>query len=119
MVKVPSVKASTFQQQLRAAMNDQSVSARELGKRLRPDSPENGRRMVQKYLRAVKPQTPRRERRRELAAALGLPADTFEEDETDLATALLERLFPVVDQIAREFHMRETAKLADVKRDVA
>ncbi len=79
-------------------MGQQGVSGRELGRRLRPDAPESGRRMVQEYLagRAL----PRRKRRREIAAALGLPDDAFEESDPVAARlSLIEDLMAEVREL--------------------
>jgi hypothetical protein len=79
----------TFATRLRNAMEMQDVSGVKLGRAIRPDAPEHGRRMVQDYLAGMT--MPRLKRRRELAVGLGLPEDAFDEadeKEDDLVTAL-------------------------------
>lgn len=87
LAKVPPM---TYADRLRKVMADKGVSVRELGKRLRPDSPETGRRTVQKYLAAVNPDTPGEARRKEFAAALGAPELDEEEDLVATLTHALE-----------------------------
>lgn len=95
-------------------MEQQNVSARELGRRLSPQAPENGRRMVTDYLSPTDPVLPKRKRRRELAVLLGLEADALDDDEEQMASAIALRLMPsLVEGIAdalRELGRRDGAR---------
>lgn len=86
------------------------MSARELGRRLRPDMPEYGRRMVVSYLSPTEQVLPRKKRRRELAHALGLPDDAFDEQEaaSPMVAELMERIRPVLNEYARELERVST-----------
>lgn len=71
-----------------------------MGAVIRPDNPESGRRMIQDYLAAEHPAVPRRARRREIARALGLPEEQFDEDEDPaLVAELMRQLTPLIHDV--------------------
>lgn len=80
-----------FSERLRWALNDQGMSVNELGRRLRPDDPKVGKRIVRRYLSPTGAK-PRAGRRQELAVLLGLEADALDDEDADLFAALVDQL---------------------------
>jgi transcriptional regulator with XRE-family HTH domain len=69
----------TFALRLRQAMDEQSISIRELSRRLSPDNPEGTRSLIHKWLKGK--HVPSRTSRRAVAIAMGVSPDHFLEDD--------------------------------------
>ena len=95
-----------FSKRLRIVLDREAVSARELGRRLRPDNHEVGRRTVARYLNGtVAPSVTRRE---QIAVALGVSAEDLADDdeESDPVADLMRSLQALVRSAIREEALR-------------
>lgn len=81
MSNVAEAEPQTYAEWLQARMEDRGLSQRELGKLLRPDSPETARRAVRRYLRGM---VPTQRTREHISGVLGTkdlgPDDPAEDD---------------------------------------
>ena len=86
-------RQATFGRRLRADLEAQKVSVRELGRRLNPNEPQVGRRAVHKYL--ADKHVPRRSTRARLAVALGFEPGRYDDEDDEEEDLLLELLSTV------------------------
>lgn len=93
---------SGFGRKLRFVLEREDVSARELGRRLRPDNHEVGRRTVARYLNGTV--SPSRARRELIASVLGVQSAEFadEDEEGDPVEALMSSIRAIVRSAVRE-----------------
>jgi transcriptional regulator with XRE-family HTH domain len=108
------MERTPFGSRLRAELDRQRVSNRELARRLDPTDPEGARRSVARWLapkgRAVTPSAPNIAA---IAAALGVRPEDLEpeedEEESDLAMRMLEMIREVVRTEIRQAGPEEAA----------
>ena len=81
MTEMINAGAESYAVWLQARMDERGLTQRQLGKLLRPDSPETARRAVRRYLKGM---IPTERSRQSIAHALGTsdlgPDDTAEDD---------------------------------------
>lgn len=100
MATASQVRRLRFAFELRQALDDSGQSVRGLSRRLNPESPETARSNLSRWLRGA--HVPSRASRRAVAAALGLPADHFGDDDPEEDLDVAELLTNAIRRMVRD-----------------